>query len=214
MPVICPPVTPLSPLEYEQQMAKINGLAPRIQIDLMDKDFAKSKSTVTLDDVWWPHGVLADVHLMYQEPFNELERLLHLKPHMVIIHVETMIHHMHFAAELHKEGIKAGLALLPETPVSNVEQILHSFDHMLIFSGDLGYFGGTADLSLLEKAHQAKEHHPELEVGWDGGVKPEVVQALVGGGVDVLNAGGFIQRSEHPHEAYRNLVKCLDEPSE
>lgn len=209
MSIVCPTVTPLTVLEYNQQMTKVAPLSNRIQIDLMDKEFTGSESVVGLDDVWWPAQTSADIHLMYKDPFKSLEQLLQLKPNMVIIHVETMIHHMHFAAELHREGIKAGLAVLPETPVSNIEQILHSFDHMLIFSGHLGHFGGEADLGLAVKAKQAKDHHEDLEVGWDGGVSPDNAKQLADAGVDVLNVGGFIQNSENPKDSYSQLLKSL-----
>lgn len=209
MAVICPTVTPLSVDQYNEQMRRISPFASRIQIDLMDKDFTDSDSEVGLDDVWWPVGVEVDIHIMYKDPFKYLETILQLKPSLVIIHVETMIHHMHFAAELHKEGIKAGLALLPETPVANVEQILHSFDHMLIFSGNLGHFGGEADLSLVSKAHEAKEHHPELEVGWDGGINPDNAKSLSEAGIDVLNVGGYIQNSDNPQDSFEKLLEIL-----
>ena len=208
MAVICPSILADSPEEYTLQIQRVAPFADRLQIDLMDGEFAKSKS-VELDDVWWPHGITADIHLMYSDPFKYLDQLLHLKPNMVIIHVETMIHHMHFAAELHKEGIKAGLALLPETPVANVEQILSSFDHMLIFSGNLGHFGGTADVSLLGKASEAKAHHPEIEIGWDGGINDQNIKELANSGVDVLNVGGFIQKSDSPLDANKLLLESL-----
>ncbi len=210
MAIICPTVTPLTEIEYKEQMSRVGGLTDRLQIDLMDADFAHSKSEVGVDDVWWPAGVRADIHLMYQDPFAELEKLILLKPHMVIIHVETMVHHMHFAAELHARRIKAGLAILPETPVSNIEQILHSFDHLLIFSGDLGHFGGKANMDLAVKARQAKEHHPDLEVGWDGGINAKNALALAEAGVDVLNVGGFIQKSNDPQQAYCDLVSAVE----
>lgn len=210
MAVICPTVLASSEEDFAIQMQRVAPLAERIQIDLMDGEFAKAQS-IALDDVWWPEGLTVDIHLMYQNPFDHLETLLHLKPNMVIIHVESMIHHMHFAAELHKEGIKAGLALLPETPVVNVEQIIHSFDHLLIFSGDLGHFGGQANLNLLEKAAQAKAYHSDIEIGWDGGVNPENASRLAGGGVDVLNVGGFIQKAESSAGAYKTLVEALEE---
>lgn len=210
MAVICPTITPLNEAEYNAQMMNIASLSGRMQIDLMDKEFANSESTVVLDDVWWPPANTVDIHLMYKNPFDFLEILLRLKPSMVIIHVEAMIHHMHFAAELHKEGIKAGLAILPETPVSNVEQILHSFDHLLIFSGNLGYFGGEANLELAGKAYEAKAHHPELEVGWDGGINSDNAKILSSAGVDVLNVGGFIQNSDDPQSAYDVLLQAIE----
>jgi len=212
MAVICPAILADTITGYNHQMEVTAKFAERIQIDLMDGEFAKHKS-IEVDDVWWPHNVVADIHLMYQNPFDYLDKLILLKPNMVIIHVETMIHHMHFAAELHKEGIKAGLAILPETPVSNIEQILHSFDHLLIFSGDLGHFGGKANLDLLNKVQQAKEHHPDLEIGWDGGVNDENARALAEGGVDVLSTGGFIQKSQNPKEAYEKLTSLIEDIS-
>ncbi len=209
MAIICPTILAQSSEDYVRQIQNVSPFAGRIQVDLMDGEFA-SPSSVDLDDVWWPSHFTVDVHLMYKDPFPYLEKLLHLQPNMVIIHVETMVHHMHFAAELHKENIKAGLALLPETPVENVEQILHSFDHMLIFSGDLGKFGGKANLDLAVKAKQAKEHHPDLEVGWDGGVSPDNAKILTDAGVDILNVGGFIQKSEDPKNSFDQLVHCIE----
>jgi ribulose-phosphate 3-epimerase len=208
MAVICPTVLATDEADYAQQMQRITSFAERLQIDLADGEFAKNK-TVDLDDIWWPMGLRADIHLMYQNPFDHIDKLLNLKPAMVIVHVESTIHHMHFAAELHKEGIKAGLAVLPETPISNIEQIIHSFDHLLIFSGNLGHFGGEADLGLLEKVNQAKEHHPDIEIGWDGGINDQNAKNLADGGVDVLNVGGFIQKAENPRAAYKLLVDSL-----
>ncbi len=132
-----------------------------------------------------------------------------MQPHMVIIHVESMFHHMHFAAELHKEGILAGLAILPSTPITNIEQILNSFDHLLIFSGHLGHFGGQADLALLNKVQEAKVHHPDLEFGWDGGVNSENAKQLANGGIHVLNSGGAIQKADNPEMAYKTLVETV-----
>lgn len=205
MSVVCPTVLATSEAEFAAQMRKVGSLAPRLQIDLMDGEFASPRS-VGLDQVWWPPSVSVDIHLMYQHPMDYLEKLLHLKPNMVIIHYEAQVDHMHFAAELHKEGIKAGLALLPTTRVSVAEDLLSSFDHLLIFSGHLGHFGGEIDLSLLPKAQEAKSHHPDLEIGWDGGVNDQNVKQLAEGGVDVLNVGGFIQNTKDPQEAYQSLA--------
>jgi ribulose-phosphate 3-epimerase len=208
MPQICPTILAENEVEFAGQMQKVSSFHERLQIDLMDGVFAKPKS-IDLQSIWWSPEKIIDIHLMYQNPFDYIDELFRLKPHMVIVHVETMVHHMHFAAELHSEGIKAGLAILPETPVVNIEQILSSFDHLLIFSGNLGHFGGEANLELLNKVREAKEHHPDLEIGWDGGVVNSNVRELAEGGVDVLNAGGYIQGAENPKAAYEKLVAAL-----
>ena len=208
MAIICPAVLAEYPEDFNQQMSVVGKFAERVQIDLMDGQFTPNQS-VNLDEIWWPHHIQADIHLMYQDPFKYLEKLLHLKPNMVIVHVETMIHHMHFAAELHKEGIKVGLAILPDTPVANIEQIINSFDHLLIFSGNLGHFGGQADLSQIDKVNEAKAHHPDLEIGWDGGINDQNIKTLVDGGVDVLDVGGFIAKASDPALAYKILLENI-----
>lgn len=209
MSVICPSVLASTSAEYSKQMHRLSSFAKRVQIDLMDGDFASPKS-IDLDQVWWPKPIKADIHLMYMKPMKYLRQLINLRPNMVIIHAEADVSHMRFAAELHKEEILAGLAVLPETTIASVEAILHSFDHLLIFSGNLGHFGGTADLALPRKIRFAREHHIDVEIGWDGGVNDNNVRILTEAGVDVLNVGGYIHNSKNPKNSYDKLLALAE----
>lgn len=139
-----------------------------------------------------------------------LDRLIALKPRMVIVHNEAQVHHMHFCGELHKAGIMTGLALLQDTPVAYAEQIIHSFDQVLIFSGNLGHHGGSANLDQLHKVAEIKHHHPDVEIAWDGGISDKNIKQLADGGIDILNVGGFIQNSGDPASAYAKLQAELN----
>lgn len=206
--VIVPTVTAYDTHEYRQQMQRIEPFAERIHIDLMDGEFAPTKSP-DLTHIWWPHHIKADVHLMYMHPAKAINQLLHLKPHMVVIHAEAKADHMYLASLLHKEGIKAGIALLADTPVASVERELHSFDHALVFSGNLGYHGGAANLSLLNKVKEIRKLDHEIEIGWDGGINERNARQIIDGGSEVLNTGGAIQKSDNPENAYATLVKVI-----
>jgi ribulose-phosphate 3-epimerase len=208
MSVVCPTVLATSEDEYSAQIKKVSAFAPRIQIDLMDGDFAKPKS-VDLSKVWWPEEVTADIHIMYKHPMDYIDELIRLKPSLVIIHAEADVDHKAFAEKLHEHGISAGICILADTSVSRIKDIIDDFEHLLVFGGTLGSFGGKADLSLLEKVKQAIELKPTLEIGWDGGVNDEVAKPLSDGGIDVLNAGGFIQKSDSPKAAYEKLVDLV-----
>lgn len=210
MSVICPTITAYDEYEYNEQIKKVRDFSERIHIDLMDGEFAPTKSP-GLNHVWWPHSIKADIHLMYQNPMEHLKELVHLKPNMVVIHNEVSVHHMHFAAELHKHGIKTGLAVLKDTPIEWAYQIMHSFDQVLIFSGNLGYHGGEADLGLIEKVKKVREHHPEAEIAWDGGINEHNARQLVDAGVDVLNTGGYIHHADSPAEAYAKLKEIIQD---
>lgn len=207
MTTVCPTVTAYDLNEFKSQLSQLM-FAPRLHIDLMDGQFAPTKSP-SLADIKLPAHKTCDIHLMYQKPMDYLQELESLNPNMVIIHNESEVHHMHFAAELHRRGIKAGLALLADTPVSYAEQVMHSFDYVLIFSGHLGYHGGQADLGLLDKVRQVRQIHPDAEIAWDGGINDQNAKQIADAGVDVLNVGGFVANSDDPQKAYDKIKTTL-----
>jgi ribulose-phosphate 3-epimerase len=58
----------------------------------------------------------------------------------------------------------------------------------------------------LEKVRLIRAIKPDVEIGWDGGVTLENAFSLAQGGVDVLNVGGTIAKSDDPGAAYSALV--------
>ncbi len=208
MAVICPTVTAYNEHTYRTQIERIAKYAHRIHLDLMDGQFTP-KASPGMAKTWWPIGVTADLHIMYKEPSKYLHQIVELKPDLVIIHAEAEGDFHDFHAAMKQAGIKVGLAVLKDTPVKNIEPVLNLLDHVLIFSGDLGSFGGRADFNLLNKVREVKGYGHNIEVGWDGGINQHNVKELAQGGVDVLNVGGFIQRSEHPDEAYATLESLI-----
>ncbi len=205
--VVCPTVTAFSAQGYGDQMRRIQGFAMRIHIDFMDGIFAPTTSIV-IDEAWWQPGPAVDLHVMYQKPLDYLEELVALKPHLIIIHAEANEPET-FLKELDGLGIKKGLAVLQATNIEDIKDLVMLVDHVLIFSGDLGHFGGTVDINMLKKVVQLKELKPSLEIGWDGGINVENIQALQEGGVSVLNVGGFIQKAKDPEAAYDTLETAL-----
>jgi ribulose-phosphate 3-epimerase len=201
--VIAPSILAEVPHDYREQIERVKDYAHRIHIDLTDGVFAPGK-TVRLEQVWWPPGVHADLHIMYQKPLEHLETIISLGPQMVIIHAECFQPDQ-FLHELSGLGIKKGVALQRDTRPVEHEELIKSADHVLLFTGDLGHFGGTADLSQLEKINSIKSINPNAEIGWDGGVNDVNADEIVAGGVNVLVVGGFIQKAHDPEAAYDKI---------
>jgi ribulose-phosphate 3-epimerase len=210
MPDICPAILAATKEEYHQQLEKVAGFAERVQIDLTDGEFAHTK-TIGPEDSWWPVGVKADFHLMYKYPSKAIDVILEHKPHMIIIHAEAEGGFAGYAEKFDRLGVKLGLALLQKTSVESVYPALDHVDHVLIFSGDLGSYGGHANLDLLNKVHALKHHRRDLEIGWDGGINDRNISHLAAGGVDVFNVGGFLQQSPDPAHDYRVLQRIAEE---
>jgi ribulose-phosphate 3-epimerase len=210
MPVICPAILAEDERRYRQQIEKVAHYAHRIQIDLTDGKFAKNQ-TVKPEKAWWPVGVKADFHLMFEDPSSAVETILEHQPHLIIVHAEAKGSFEAFASRCHGQGVKVGVALLPKTSPQAIESALSKIDHVLIFSGNLGSYGGHADLDLLHKVHYLKERKPEIEIGWDGGVTDQNISQLATGGVDVFAVGGFIQNSQDPERTFHKLQRIADE---
>jgi ribulose-phosphate 3-epimerase len=207
---ICPTVTTDDPAVYKLQIEATLTYAHRLHIDLSDGIFTNNK-LMEIEDIWWPGGVRADLHVMYQKPFEHTAALIALGPQLVIVHAEAEGDFLKFAETLHGHGIEAGVAILPETEVETITPALGLIDHVLIFSGKLGHFGGHADMKLLNKVKQLRELKPTLEIGWDGGVSDKNVKKLAAGGIDVLNAGGYLHGTQDAAKGYAKLKALVEQ---
>jgi len=210
MAVICPSVTATNLHQYREQVERVAHFATHIHLDFMDGIFAPSKSP-GVNHAWWPHSIRADIHLMYKNPMDHIDTIIRLKPHTLIVHAEASGDFVELSRRVRAAGIKAGVALLADTPVRTISKAIEHIDHVLLFSGDLGHFGGKANLDLLKKVHELRHLQPKIEIGWDGGVNAENAKALATGGIDILNVGGYIQRTQKPHKAYDELVAAVSE---
>ena len=205
---IAPTATASTPEEYKAEINRVASFTKRIHIDLADGEFAPTK-LINPAEVWWPEQLTADIHVMYQRPAEVLETLASMNPSLIVIHAEADGGLSGLLQQIKDFGIRAGIALLKPTNAESVDELIRLADHVLVFSGDLGYHGGTVDFELLDKVAEVKRLNPEAEIGWDGGITAESAAHLVDGGVDVLNVGGFIQQSDDPAGAYQQVVSAL-----
>lgn len=204
MSVICPAILAKDESEYKKQIELVQDFAKRIQIDLKDGNFAPGQN-MPLEKVCWVKNITVDIHVMYRKPQEYLNTLIKLKPSMVIVHAESDCDIPKFASDLREAGIKTGVAILQDTKIEDVAYIFPHVQHLLIFSGDLGHYGGKAELKLTSKIKQAKELHKYLEIGWDGGINADNAADLAKAGVDVLDIGRAILNSDDPQEAYATI---------
>ena len=152
MSIICPTILASDAETYKEQVTRLQPFATRVQIDLADGDFAPTQ-TIGPSEVRWPTNWEVDIHLMYRRPVEQLEVLASLAPQRVILHAESEGDLLGSIQYLQKVGIKTGLALLRGTVPDSVRELILAVDHVLIFSGDLGKYGGKANLLQIGRAH-------------------------------------------------------------
>lgn len=212
MSVVAPAILAETPEDYKAKMERMQAFAQRVHIDICDGEFAPT-FTVGAAQIWWPQGWLADIHAMVARPSEHLETLISLKPNLIMFHAEAQEDIVPVLQHVKKFGIKAGVVLLRSTVPSTAAPAIKEADHVMIFTGDLGKYGGTASLMQLEKVRLIRAIHPDVEIGWDGGVNLENIYSLAQGGIDVLNVGGTLANAEDPAVTYKALVDEINKHS-
>lgn len=214
---IVPAVLAETPQHYQHDLEIATSVSDRIQVDLVDGEFAGNR-TINVVQAHWPDTVRADLHLMHHDPYEHTSTLIAQQPHVAIVHAEarelssSRLDDMR--RRLQESGIKFGIALLPETPVTDIERRLEEIDHVLVFTGELGHYGGQLRSDCLSKISRVKRINPAMEVGVDGGITEETAASAIHAGADVLNVGGFIQNATHPQKAYATLEKIINDQHE
>ncbi len=207
--VVAPAITVETEDQFRASIERVKPFAQRVHIDISDGEFAPV-FLVDPSKVWWPKEWTVDIHAMVMRPIEYIDKLIALKPNLITFHAETGVNLLPLIEKIHKNGIKAGVALLKTTVPSTVVDVIKAVDHVLIFSGDLGHYGGKASLMQLEKVRLVKAINPNVEISWDGGVGVDNAFTLAQGGVNVLNTGGAVNNAENPEGVYATLVKEIN----
>ncbi len=206
---IAPTITTDDPHEYREQMELIASYAEGVHLDFSDGEFSQAK-LLPLDQAWRSDDLITHAHIMYQQPLEFIDDIVHLEADLVILHAES--DDLKECLEmLQNIGVRTGIAILPETSVADLKalDIDELFDHVLVFGGHLGYQDGKADLSLLKKVQKIRDEYPDVEISWDGGVNDKNAKEIVSAGVSVLNVGGYFKNSEEPKKAYATLTSLV-----
>jgi ribulose-phosphate 3-epimerase len=150
MSVIAPCIMVETADDYKAAVERLHPFAQRVHIDISDGEFAPA-FLLGESQIWWPKEWVVDIHAMVARPMEHLAALIALKPNLITFHVETGVDLLPIMQQIKAAGIKAGIALLKPTVPSTVSAMIQAADHVMIFSGDLGHYGGTASLMQLEK---------------------------------------------------------------
>jgi len=209
---IAPTVLAETTDQFKAMMEKIHQLANRVHIDISDGEFAPT-FTINVNEAWWPQGWHADIHAMVARPSEYVEQLIALKADLIIFHAEVTEDLLPTIQRIKTAGVKAGVALQRPTVPASIAPIIEQVDHVMIFSGNLGHYGGEASLMQLEKVRLIRAIKPDVEIGWDGGVTLDNAFNLAQGGIDVLNVGGTIAKSADPAATYNALVSEINKHS-
>lgn len=150
-----------------------------------------------------------DVHLMIVDPDRYIKTFAELGASILTVHYEACTHLHRTIKAIKDGGMKAGVALNPHTPVAVLEDVITDVDLVCIMSVNPGFGGQSFIENTYKKVSQLKhliefsESNCQIEI--DGGVTDKNANKLIEAGADVLVAGSYVFKSDHPIDTISNL---------
>jgi len=205
---IIPTILTKDPIEAREKLDEIRGIAPWVQVDIIDGIFVPNK-TIGLEVLEEERGGLKlEIHLMVSQPAGWLGRCQQILTDRVVAQVEMMNNINDFFLKATNLGMEVGLALDLETPVEKIPQDLYSqLDLVLLMAVKAGQGGQNFDPKVLEKIKKIRGIVGDLvEIGVDGGLNEENIVKCKKEGATVFYVGKAFWEYPDLEERYQKLI--------
>ncbi len=225
--------------DLRDKLSQVEGIAPVVQIDVMDGRFVRERSwpytpggadefrqmVEESDGLPFWNSVDFEVDLMVERPEEVIDGWIQAGVRRLIVHIESTEHMSDIIGDVasrflipgEEPSVELGIALNIDTPLAAVEPYMEHVS-FLQFMGiaEIGYQGQPFDVRVLQKIVTMREAYPEVIISVDGGVNFETAPLLLVAGADRLAVGSalFDGDVEQNIEDFRNLADELEDEEE
>ena len=198
-------------IDYAKQM---QGVADFLHCDIMSENFV-AKNTYDYNLVKNINSsslIMLDVHLMVDEPSEQIEKYLDAGANILTIHYEAfedkevLVSVLEFIKD---RGGLAGISLKPSTPFKEIRSYVFNCDVVLVMGVEPGASGQPILEETYEKVKEIakfrQDNNLRFKIEFDGGVNDQTAKKLIDAGVDILVSGSYVYNSEDRNKAVEML---------
>ncbi|MDR4497716.1 MAG: ribulose-phosphate 3-epimerase [Candidatus Scalindua sp.] len=189
-----------------------------IHIDVMDGHFVPNitMGPFIVEGIKKKTHIPLDIHLMIENPEKYAGSFAEKagKGDILTFHIEATDNPLKVIDIIKDTGLKAGIAISPDTDAQAVIKLLNTIDMLLVMSVYPGFAGQKFIKSVCAKITTLREAAPEnLDIGVDGGIKPETISEAASAGANVFAAATSIFAKSDYYEAINELRRIAQDNS-
>ncbi|OGG47912.1 hypothetical protein A3D66_00730 [Candidatus Kaiserbacteria bacterium RIFCSPHIGHO2_02_FULL_50_9] len=226
MAEIIPAIMPANLEDLREKLARVDGLVPLVQIDIMDGIFVPSRSwpfieggldefaRIVAEEDGLPFWNTLDfeIDLMVSSPETAIRQWFAAGARRFIVHIESILDFeeildffdVNIRAE--DEGAELGVALNVDTPNAVIEPFLDRVHFVQCMGIErIGFQNEPFDERVLERIVDLRERYPDVILSVDGGVGLETASVLIEAGVDRLAVGSDLFESDDIEKTLREF---------
>jgi pentose-5-phosphate-3-epimerase len=217
---IIPALIPQNLNIVREQFGKVLGLAKKVQIDLVDGEYAPVKTWpfnkdqaeemlhfVREEDRFpYVNDFVLEFDLLLLHPIEYLSDLISLGAKSFVVHIDSTDHLKECIETIHNTSNQIGLGIKPSLDSALLEPFLTQIDFVQFMGNDrVGYNGVTLDEKVLEKIKSFHQQHPSIPIQVDIGVNSETIPKLKTVGVSRFISNSSIFNTPDPRATLQKL---------
>lgn len=206
---VVPAILPESFDDIAAKASLVKGLVDRVQIDIANGTFAKTKTwpfegkgefmqLVSQEEglPFW-EDIDYEVDMLIKDPEKEIDEWLMAGVSAAIIHLGTTDAIADLSEQLRDQEVECGIGILPKTNLEDLFEVIDYADFVQVMgNNDIGHHGKPLDPKVFEKVREIRKEFPLLPIAVDIGVNEETAERLVEAGATKLVSGSAIFGSE------------------
>lgn len=217
---IIPAIIPQNLAIVREKFDKILGLVKRVQLDIVDGQYAPVKTWPFVDknsddlmklsrgEEKFPHidDFILEIDMLIFHPIECLGDFISLGAKSFVIHIDSTDHIQECLDTIKNSGCEAGLGIKPSVDVDLLQPFLPQADFVQFMGNDkVGHNGIELDNSVINKIKYFHERHPSSTIQIDIGVNEETIPKLKEVGVTRFVSGSSIFNAPSTKEAITKL---------
>lgn len=207
--------------EIEEHLARVQGMAPYVQLDVCDGMFVPMRTwpmhvgdTEEFERIVEEHEGLPfrdvfdfEVDLMVHQPEVALEQWSRLGVGRAVFHAASKYDLNALKRIAFDNEIELGVAVMPNVDMAQLAPFMNHVDYVQVMGIEhIGKQGEPFSEEAISTVRSIRECYPNAIIQIDGGVTAGVAPNLIAAGANRLASGSFIFSSNDPATAITQLA--------